>query len=933
MKSLVSAPLVGPWLYRRSVKELAGRALQGHAGAVRSLARILCTSPDVAVREIARTALCSLTCDPAIDTFCAETLEGNNATLNRIATESKYRHSDPGTQALLLFVTGQREHYARLDFQEHRPLLASGYARATNRGRSHAINAARKGGQCPVLAAALMKTVRTEHAPPWSEGEWEIVVAGLIQERKWEELWPLVIHAPLDRAIAALDALNAAGWKPQGDDRGLWEEITSALPAGWTSPVPEEAPVQVPTSTDSQPLRLAFSGDGTLLAAGCADGTICAWNTRTGTIVFRRPAGFGTVIGIALSPDNTRLICAGACGTLQCHDTLTGALLWSVGFDDRAPVQFACFRNGITVAPRNTGGQLRIVNLADGQVQVCSGGHEAAVTCCALSHDDRFCAVGYADGAVGCWDLQVLRYLQTREGLGDPVSSLGFCAGDEEILVLYARNRPVRWHTRPGSRTRTYTGTTGQLCCCAIAPDANSFAITGDDRILRFWQAAKTGPVAELPLCKRPVAVCEITADGSRLVTGCTDGTLRIYSMNGGTLIRECKAHKQGITAIARSSSAEMIASAGWDGTVKLWNCTSGELIHTLLRPAGGVTGMTATPDGSAIYAGYTGGTVRQIPWGAGDVHRALDVYTGSVRAVAISPDGTLLACAGGDTTLRIWNVKTGDLVTGIEGLTTTGRSLAFSPDGKTLISGGWDGKVRLWSVTDGSPEKTLTGHTSIITAVAITPDSTILATGSNDRTVRLWTLGDGQCISVQEDSRSEVSALALSPDGTLLAFAGADAVIHLCHLPDGIPAPAISALPGKITALAFAGDGRVLVAGLDTGTLAIYSCTGRHLLRTVAAHTAAVTGIAVLPGGQSVLTSGMDGRVRHWNLPWTRPMSGTTLDDIPRVARFARTCSRPDAQAQWAFLHSLLAARFTNDIELCATVNDESMYDIQIVG
>ncbi|MDP3564048.1 MAG: hypothetical protein Q8R70_06115, partial [Methanoregula sp.] len=68
-------------------------------------------------------------------------------------------------------------------------------------------------------------------------------------------------------------------------------------------------------------------------------------------------------------------------------------------------------------------------------------------------------------------------------------------------------------------------------------------------------------------------------------------------------------------------------------------------------------------------------------------------------------------------------------------------------------------------------------------------------------------------------------------------------------------------------------------------------------------------------------------------NLPWTRPLSGTTLDDIPLVARYARTCPQPDAQAQWAFLHGMLATRFRNDIELCTTVNDESMYDIQIVG
>jgi WD40 repeat protein len=933
MKSFVSAPLIGPWLYRRSVKELADRAREGDEVAVRNLAGIFCTSHDAAVRHIARIALCSLVALPAIDTLCKEVLIRDNTTLLSIATECNYRPSDPGTQALFLFITGQQELYTQCDPLPHRPLLSSGYTQATSQGRFHARNMAKKNVQCPVLAAALMGKVKTRNTPPWSEEEWETVVTGLVQERHWEDLWPLVIHAPLDSAIIALTNMNAAGWEPAGDDRALWEGIFRTIPREWACPVPEDATSSTLWSPDSQPLRLAFSHDGSLLAAGCADGTICLWNTRTGTLLFRLRSGQGSINGLDLSPDNTHLLSTGTDGTFQCHDTITGTLLWSVSSGERIPARFACFRDGIGVVLPGAVGHLRIVNMADGQVQVLYGGHEAAVTCIALSHGDRLCAFGYADGAVGIWDLDAKQYLKTREGLGDPVSSLTFCEGNAEIVVIYNQHRPVRWHRGSGVRARTYNGHTSPLHRCSITPDGSSFAIAGNDQILRFWQEGEIDPVAEIPLYKRPLVVCTVSSDSRTLAAGFTDGSLRIYAMIGGKTLLEYKAHKEAITAIAMATSVDMIASAGWDGAVKLWNCTSGELVHTLLIPAGGVTGITTTPDGSSILAGYTDGKVRQIQYITEDFAKTLDMYTSTIRAIAISPDGTLIACAGGDTTLRIWNIETGGLVTGIEGLTTTQRCLAFSPDGKMVVSGGWDGKVRLWSVPGGNLLKTLAGHTSIITAVVITPDGVILATGSNDRSVRLWTLADGQCISVREDSRSEVSALALSPDGTLLAFAGTDAVIHLCHIPAGGPAPAIPTLPGKITALVFAGEGRVLVAGLDTGTVAVFSCARRNLLRTMKAHTAAVTGIVVLPGGESVLTSGLDGQVRYGNLPWTRPLSGTTLDDIPLVARYEHTCSRPDAEGQWAFLYGMLASRFTNDIELCTAVNDSGEFDIQIVG
>ncbi len=933
MKSLISAPLIGPWLYRRSVRDLKDRALQGDEGAVRELTGILCTSRDQAVRDIARTTLCSLISPPAIDIFCNEALERDNAALYHIATDNNFQPSDPGTLALFLFVTGQRERYAECDPLPNRPLLAAGYTQATNRVRIQTLNAAHKTGQGPILAAALMETVQKQNATPWSEDEWEIVVTSLVQGQQWEVLWRLVAHAPLPQAITALSAMETSGWKPEGDERAIWEDIIHTMPREWTCPVPQDTNPSPSWSPDSQPMHLAFSGDGTLLATVCADGTIYLWNTRTGTLVFRLPSKQGTTSGIAISPDNTRLLCAGTDGTLQCYDAITGTLLWSVASGEHAPGKFACSREGKVIIPLNTRGQLRDVKLADGQVQDISGGHKAAVTCCALSLDDRFCAVGYADGAVGIWDIQRTHYIKTLEGLGDPVSSISFSVDPDECLVIYNRNQPARWLITPGVRTRTYTGHAGPLHGHTISPDGNLFTIVGDDRILRFWHAGNTAPFTELPLHNRPLTACAVSADSRTFAAGYPDGRLRFYAMKSGIMLYEKKAHKQAVVTIALSSSADMAASAGGDGTVKLWNISSGELVRTLMKPAGGVTGITTTPDGSAIYAGYADGTVRQIQYETGEFIRTLDMYTSTIQAIAINPGGTLLVCAGGDATLRCWNCETGGLVTGIEGITSSQRCLVFSPDGEMLISGGWDGKVRLWSIPDGCLLKTLTGHTSTITSLTITPDGTLLASGSNDRSVRLWTLDDGQCISVREDTGSEVSALAHSPIGALLAFAGEKAVINLCHLPDVTPAGTIPSLPGKITALAFADHGRVIVAGFDTGTVAVFSCAGRHLLRSIQAHTDAVTGIVVLPGGESVLTSSLDGLVRRWNLPWTRPLSGTTLDTIPLAVLHKSSGNRPETQAQWAFLSRMLMLRFQNDIELCTTVHDMGMYDIQIAG
>jgi WD40 repeat protein len=176
------------------------------------------------------------------------------------------------------------------------------------------------------------------------------------------------------------------------------------------------------------------------------------------------------------------------------------------------------------------------------------------------------------------------------------------------------------------------------------------------------------------------------------------------------------------------------------------------------------------------------------------------------------------------------------------------------------------------------------------------------------------------------------VSAVAISPDGSLLATAGPEPVIRLYFLPEGIAAGTIPQVPGKPTALAFSKDGLVLAAGYDTGTLAYYAVHAASLIRTLPAHTGAVTGCLALREDRLV-TSGLDGQCRCWQLPFLRPLSRTTLADLAG-ARAEELAAGTDAVSeQWRFLCQLLSLRFQYEIELCPAFYDAGQYDIQIVG
>ena len=66
------------------------------------------------------------------------------------------------------------------------------------------------------------------------------------------------------------------------------------------------------------------------------------------------------------------------------------------------------------------------------------------------------------------------------------------------------------------------------------------------------------------------------TPDGSRLVSGSTDGTVRIWDMNLVERNGILRGHESFVYDVAFSPNGEQVASAAWDGTARLWDATTG---------------------------------------------------------------------------------------------------------------------------------------------------------------------------------------------------------------------------------------------------------------------------------------------------------------------------------------------------------------------
>lgn len=924
-------PLISPLLYRLSIRQTGRRAAAGNEAAVVELAAIFCTAQDPVAQDIAAKGLRNLPSPEQVDILCRETLLWDNPALSDLVGECRYLPSGPADLALFLFCSGCIDDLLLFDMEEHRPLLSQGYARASCPVRARVRKVARRDKTCTILADALLGTSIIGHTGDWSYDEWEVVITGMICNQKWDVLWQLVDLAPAPLAIPAITALRDAGWAPEGDNLLLWNEILAALPKQWDHPITEGKTQRPFGRSGAQLTRLCFSPDGSLLATGCCDGIISVLRMASAGLVAEFAAGSGAILNLAISADNNYLVSGNDSGMVHCHCIQNRTRQWSWKEECDATV-LRIPNDGNTVLIGDDGGNLHVLDIRDGRILSSVPVYPSPITTIAASPASRSYAFGHTDGTVSIVNDGEETKALILKGSGSPVRSLSYNPEGTACLAIYETTLPAHWDIRTGTKVRVFSGQRGRIVCSVASEEGEWFAIGSDDHMLRIWIRDKTAPTAIIPLYNCSITSCTATAGGSHLCAAFHDGTIRIYEMPQGELVRENKGHKKTVTSCIAAPEGNHLATVSWDGTTKVWRLPKMEIIRTLDSHAGGIAAL-AGPSGTLIVTVTEDGIARVIDATDSMVIRTIDLYTPFIRTAAMSPDGSYLASAGADASIRIWSIRDGSLSAAADRLRTSQRCCTFLPNNSALITGGWDGNCRIYQVPDLRQIRTLSGHTSVVTCCTTTRDGSILVTGSNDTTVRIWNTSERTAYNVIRESRSEIGALAITHDGTILAAGSSDGIIRLYTLPYGTPVGELTGLPDAITCLTFTPESCLLVAGHVSGFLTIYRMSDKTLLRTVPEYPGAVTGIAILSDGKTLITTGRDGSCRFHTLPITPFLVRATLADLQDATKDRDTSCGEHQASQWEFLRILLAMRFRSEIQICPPIDAAGCYDIQIVG
>ena len=442
------------------------------------------------------------------------------------------------------------------------------------------------------------------------------------------------------------------------------------------------------------------------------------------------------------------------------------------------------------------------------------------------------------------------------------------------------------------------TGSVGMIYAAAISPDGDTLAIGGYGRedenhgVVTLISLSRQQIIRRLHGHSDVVHDLAFSPDGSRLASGSSDGTARIWNLETGDTDHTFGGHTNVVFVVVFSPDGQRLVMGSHDGTGAIWSVVTGERQAVLNGHTDAIQCIDWSNDGTRIVTGSHDHTIRV--WdNQGELMQTFEGFEENVIMVTkFVPDDTQLLASSmsvhGTMRTGLMNPVTGQFEVEYSGPPAAFIKAAFSPDGKTIAAGNSAGTVEILELATGKALQSSTSSGTVLWAAGWSVDGASIAWGTqfalpiynNDRkldhTFDVTTLQWGDAISADNPQSWQ---RALTEQGSTKLIRSARTTVDVRD-GDQITTQIMPAQYARDTDLvasySILPDRRAVVG--SSFSLRIHDLTDGRLLHECRGHQGAIMGVAPSADGRYLLTASADMTLRIWNIDHQQHPSYTGL-------------------------------------------------------
>lgn len=278
------------------------------------------------------------------------------------------------------------------------------------------------------------------------------------------------------------------------------------------------------------------------------------------------------------------------------------------------------------------------------------------------------------------------------------------------------------------------------------------------------------------------ISTLTLTPSGSHLIVCSRSLSMRIYTLKSSTdsdtlapqLVRSVKPHGTPVLVLAVDRTSTLLATGGTDGSIKVWDINGGYVTHTFRGPSVLV---------SALHFFEVAAGSKKVPESDGKKKRRKSQANDDAEEEDSLTARFRLASGSQDGKVRVWDLHKRNVVANLESHVSDVQGLDYSPEQNALVTAGRDKTITWWDSRSWKVRKVVPCF-ELVEAAGFIGDGSLTYTAGSNGCLRLWDTDTGKELTAEQSPKTETEAfvsalyrpglpfvLALQADHTLALF------------------------------------------------------------------------------------------------------------------------------------------------------------------